>query len=218
VRINPDTSVHDLDPRDSSTSLTTDAAGFVQPAIDPVTGTLYAVFEGSAFTNWAYNQVELSSSTDQGRTWSAPMLVSTPNMPAFDPFIAVNAAGEVAVSYYDLRSLSQSAPKGTLPTDAWVTVSQRGGRNFDRETRLATAFDIRSAPFDFLGWYQGLAGSGDGFRLLFVTTNPHPTPAITSVRMAQVSGDSGSTPPGHSLGVTLTGRGPDPRAASSAKS
>jgi hypothetical protein len=214
-RIAADTAITDLDPRDKTVKITTLGTGYVQPAIDPATGTLYAVFEGTDFTNWAYNQVEVSSSTDHGHTWSTPELVSPPGVEAFDPFVAVNSAGDVAVSYYDLRSVAGSDPAGTLPTQAWLAVSARGGHTFNRERELASTFDLRATPGVFLGWYQGLAGSGQGFRTMFVTGDTAGTAGRAGVRTAEIAGDYDSVA-GRGVVQVVGPRGPDPRAMTGA--
>ena len=82
-------------------------------AVDPRTGALYVV------TQQLYDLpngpldpgINLFTSTDGGRTWSAPVRVNqTPtNIPAadqqaFDPMVAVAADGTVAVSYDDFRN------------------------------------------------------------------------------------------------------------------
>jgi hypothetical protein len=187
--IAPDTSTLDVDPRNPDEVLRT-GAGLPEPAIDPRTGWLYMVYEGTDFTGGAYNQVQLVRSTDGGRTWSAPTRVNAdPSVPAFIPMVAVTEDGDVGVSYYDLRSLTSTTPATTLPTDAWLAVSPRGGRHFDKERRLSPTFDILQAPVAggyFLGDYQGLTTFDDRFRALFVATNSGRPDNRTDVYFAQV--------------------------------
>jgi hypothetical protein len=76
-----------------------------------------------------------------------------------------------------------------LPTDTWLTVSQRGGRQFVKERRLAPTFDTLHAPFAsgyFLGDYQGLTTFADRFRALFVTANSGRPNNGTDVYFTQV--------------------------------
>ncbi len=78
-----------------------------EPAIDPATGQLYVVWQDSRFNGGNYDEVALSTSTDGGNTWSAPIRVNTPTgRAAFNPSVRVNSAGTVAVTYYDLRNLA----------------------------------------------------------------------------------------------------------------
>jgi len=187
--IAPDTSVLDVDPRNPGNVLRT-GAGLPEPAIDPRTGRLYMVYEGTDFTGGAYNQVQLVSSTNGGRTWSAPARVNAdPSVPAFTPMVAVTEDGDVGITYYDLRSLTSTTPAATLPTDAWLTVSPRGGRHFVKERRLTSTFDTLQAPFArgyFLGDYQGLTAFDNRFRALFVAANSGQPNNRTDVYFAQV--------------------------------
>jgi len=95
-------------------------------AVDPRTGALYVV------TQQLYDLpngpldpgINLFTSTDGGRTWSAPVRVNqTPtNIPAadqqaFDPMVAVAADGTVAVSYDDFRN---NTPAPGALTDRWI--------------------------------------------------------------------------------------------------
>src|SRR5205823_878539 len=151
-------------------------------AIDPASGQLYVAYEATDFTGGAYNQVELTGSTDGGRTWRAPNRVSgDPASPAFTPTVAVTGSGVVGVSYYDVRTL-RPGNTTTLPTSTWLAVSPRGGQHFDRGRSIAPVFDWLGAPQAggyFLGDYEGLAGLADGFQALFVTANS--TPGRTDV-------------------------------------
>jgi hypothetical protein len=175
VTIGPDSSVVDTDPNTGQTLRT--GAGLPSVAIDPRTGELYVVFEGTDFTGGGYNQVELVHSTDRGAHWSRPVRVNgVPTVPAFTPTVAVTAEGDVGVTYYDIRTL-QPGNTTTLPTSVWLTVSPRGGARFGHERQLGAVFDFLQAPrahSPFLGDYQGLTASGDRLRALFVTANPDP--------------------------------------------
>jgi hypothetical protein len=172
VTIAPDTSVGDVDPNTGQTLRT--GAGLPSAAIDPRTGQLYVVFEGTDFTAGAYNQVELVTSTDRAGHWSAPVRVNgVPGAEAFTPTVAVTRTGVVGVSYYDLRALRRGNTT-TLPTSTVLAVSPPGGRRFGHERLLAPVFDFLQAvraSDPFLGDYEGLAAQGDGFRALFVTAN-----------------------------------------------
>jgi photosystem II stability/assembly factor-like uncharacterized protein len=178
-----DTSVADVDP--NTGALLRTGAGLPEAAIDPRTGELYVVYEGTDFTAGAYNQVQLVHSTDRGATWSRPTRVNAdPSTPAFTPMVAVTGDGDVGVTYFDLRTLTPDNTT-TLPTSTWLTVSPRGGRDFHREQRIAPVFDHLQAPNArgfFLGDYQGLTTINDQFRTLFVTSNTTQPNNRTDVR------------------------------------
>jgi hypothetical protein len=159
-------------------------AGLPSVAIDANTGQLYVVWEDARFTGGTVNQVVLSTSTDGGKTWSVPALVSNPNSkPAFTPQVAVNSGGTVGLTYYDFRN-----PDGSTvgqPTDYWFTSSTNHGAIFGSETRITpTSFDMLNAPNAgglFLGDYQGLDVNGTAFVPFFVQTNDENTSNRTDV-------------------------------------
>lgn len=145
-----------------------------EPAIDPMTGQLYVVWQDSRFNGGQYDEIALSTSKDGGNTWSAPIRVNTPmGRPAFNPGINVNSSNTVAVTYYDFRTLTDNNIT-TLPTDIWQTTSTDKGATFANEVHLAGSFDLKTAPNAegfFIGDYQGLATIGSTFVPFFVQTN-----------------------------------------------
>ncbi|MEV6949884.1 sialidase family protein, partial [Streptomyces sp. NPDC051172] len=163
VTLAKDTAVAEVDPNapgDTSKAL---RAGGDLPnvAIDPHTGELYVAYEGSDFSGGAYNSVELTHSTDGGRTWSGPKRVNqVASAPAFTPSITVDGHGTVAISYYDLRYLT-AGNTTTLPTAAWLPTFPCGGEDHPSEHRISRVFDWLQAPYagwgHFLGDYEGLA-------------------------------------------------------------
>jgi hypothetical protein len=155
-----------------------------EPAIDPASGQLYVVWQDSRFNGGHFDEVALSTSTNGGATWSAPIQVNTntpSNRPGFTPSIFVNSAGIVGVSYYDFRSLTTQTT--TLPTDYWfrtVTSSLKLGT----ETHITGPFDMLTAPFAdgfFVGDYEGLTAVGTTFHPFFVATNSGNTSNRTDV-------------------------------------
>ena len=86
----------------------------------------------------------------------------------------MDARGTVAITYYDLRYLTDGNTM-TLPTAAWLVTFPRGAENRPTERRISRVFDWLQAPYaggHFLGDYEGLATDGRfGVRLLFVGTN-----------------------------------------------
>lgn len=144
-----------------------------EPAIDPATGQLYVVWQDSRFNGGNYDEVALSTSTDGGNTWSAPIRVNTPTgRAAFNPSVRVNSAGTVAVTYYDLRNLA-AGNTTTLPTDYWQKTSTDDGATFGNEVHLAGPFDMKLAPYAegyFIGDYEGLDAHGTSFLPFFIQT------------------------------------------------
>jgi hypothetical protein len=160
-------------------------AGLPSVAIDASTGQLYVVWEDARFTGATVNQAVISTSTDGGATWSGPAAISkTPtSTPAFTTIVSVNSAGNVAVTYYDMRN-PDSISTG-LPTDYWLVTSTNHGASFDNEVRITpTSFDMSIAPNAgglFLGDYEGLDANGTAFMPFFVKTNDANTSNRTDV-------------------------------------
>ncbi|NUP32727.1 MAG: exo-alpha-sialidase, partial [Streptomycetaceae bacterium] len=178
VTIAKDTAAAEVDPNAPTDSTKALRAGGDLPnvAIDRHTGELYVAYEGSDFSGGAYNSVELTHSTDGGRTWSTPKRVnSVASAPAFTPSISVDARGTVAITYYDLRYLT-AGNTTTLPTAAWLLTLPRGAEKHATERRISRVFDWLQAPYagsgHFLGDYEGLTTDGPfAVRPLFVETN-----------------------------------------------
>ena len=175
--------VNDTDPNTGKGLRT--GEGLPSVAIDQSTGQLYVVWDDARFTGGAVNQILISTSTNGGSSWSSPAIVNsnTPtNRPAFTPTVAVNSAGTVAVTYYDLRSLTTET--ATLPTDLWRTTSTDHGATFGNEQLVTGPFDMMTAPDAggfFLGDYQGLGVSGMSFMPFFVAANSGDTANRTDV-------------------------------------
>jgi hypothetical protein len=148
-------------------------------AVDPNSGNLYAVWIDARFSNFQYNGIALSMSSDGGLTWSNPIQVNqTPttvpplDQQAWNPAVAVAANGTVAVTYYDFRN---NTPDPGALTDYWLAFSSGPATNPANwsEIRLTdSSFDLEQAPSRtsigftasyFLGDYEGLAASGNDF-------------------------------------------------------
>jgi hypothetical protein len=151
---------------------------FSSIAVDTHSGVLYAVWIDARFSNFQYNSIALSMSSDGGLTWSLPIQANqTPNtVPAIDrqawnPTVAVAANGTVAVTYYDFRN---NTPAPGALTDYWLAFAPAPATNPStwNEVRLTnTSFDLEQAPSRpsfapakyFLGDYEGLAAAGNDF-------------------------------------------------------
>lgn len=174
-----------------------DATGLFDTAIDAQTGKLYAVFQGTKFSEPAQtpfgpvklNRIEMATSTDHGATWSEPVLVDTaPTPQAMLPNIAVHPrTGAVAISYYDIRTLTPDNTT-TLPASTWITVSPRGGHHFSPDVAIAPTFDLLlteephpGGKATFVGWYQALVATQDGFRTMLTTAGPGAGPINSAV-------------------------------------
>lgn len=138
-------------------------AGLVQTAVDPHTGAIYVAWENMVGN---HDGIAVARSRDAGATWSAPVEANgAPDVPAFEPTVAVAGNGAVGLFYYDLRGATSSAFRAT----PWLATSVDGGATWT-EDALADPFDLAPALVGgayFLGDYQGLASAGDGIYPLF---------------------------------------------------
>jgi hypothetical protein len=153
--------------------------GLPDIGVNPVTGRLYAVWSDSRFSGGRHNDVAVSTSGDDGLTWTKPRKVNkTPttiravNRQAFTPSVEMTAGGTVGVTYYDFR---KNTAGGGTRTDYWFGhchADCTSGANWS-ETHVSGSFNIRRAPVArgyFLGDYQGLVTAGRAFRALFART------------------------------------------------
>jgi hypothetical protein len=167
-------------------------------AIDPVRGTLYAVWQDARFGDGTYNEIAFAISDDAGLTWSEPVKVNaTPavippgNRLAFVPEVHAAADGSVAVTYYDLRNNGvDSSASDALESDFFLVRCNAPAKADPdgcastvgwKETRLTpSSFDLRQAPNTgglFLGDYTGLASVNGEFSTLFAQPNGLDDPA-----------------------------------------
>jgi hypothetical protein len=148
----------------------------VDRSANPATrGNVYVVWMDRRFNDPDHDDILLARSTDGGLTWAAPVVVDkTPRgVDAFTAMVDVDAAGRVAVSYYDFRNDVPGDEE--LSTDFWLTHSHDGGRTFPDESRITTtSFDMRTAPDAlgyFVGDYTGLDHFGTTFHPAWVAAN-----------------------------------------------
>jgi hypothetical protein len=135
-------------------------------------GTLYATWQDVRFSNGKRSDVLVTSSTDEGKTWSTPVKANdTPAgaQDAFTPAIAVDSKGRIGILYYDLRD-DTSTKDGAFMTAEWFTASTDGGRTWSTSRRVTPTFDQAAAAQAggyFLGDYQALDSAGTSFQPFF---------------------------------------------------
>jgi hypothetical protein len=150
---------------------------------DPRSGDLYITWaDGLGGTT---NKIVLSRSSDGGRQWSAPTVISHhDNAQSFNHAVAIANDGELAAIYYD-DARNDSNPG--IPTDVYLRHSSDHGATFSTPQRIAS-FDLANAPIArgyFVGDYQGLAPIGSRGLLAFIgVTDKTPESAnVISIRL-----------------------------------
>jgi hypothetical protein len=148
-------------------------------SVDPVSGTIYVVWADGLGT--PYNKIVMATSTDDGRHWSGPTIVSAggPRTQAYNHAVEVTENGTVVLTYFDDRNNDPS--DGVATTDIWLRHSHDGAVNWEPEQHLHGPFDHYLAPISFfapgeprglfLGDYMGLETiSGDDVIAFFTST------------------------------------------------
>jgi hypothetical protein len=131
----------------------------------PNRGNIYVVWDDGRFGD---PDVLISVSSDQGLTWSPPARVNDDSpgngIDQFFPWVAVDGAGRVHVSWLDKRR-----DPGNLLADLYTSLSANGGLNWGPNVRVT---DTNSIPKSvstggFFGDYTGIAAAGDIAHPLF---------------------------------------------------
>ena len=153
-------------------------------AVNPINGTLYAVWQDSRFSPGGASKIAFAQSTDGGLTWSTTIRIdqSPGDVQAFVPQIHVASDGTIGLLYYDLENATAAQPG---LTDAFIAhchsatsdCSSPASWASGGETRLSTSgsFDYTTAPVAggfFLGDYDGLTASGTTFKAFFAMSRP----------------------------------------------
>ncbi|HEY3783800.1 MAG TPA: sialidase family protein [Steroidobacteraceae bacterium] len=139
-------------------------------------GDIYVVWQDARFSGGAHDGIALSSSSDGGHTWSAPVRVNgDAEAVAFTPTVHVREDGVIGITYYDLRN--DTFP-GSILTDCWLVTTSDGTSL--TESHLSGPFDLTLAPMGqfgansqgyFLGDYQALTSVANAFLPLYAQTN-----------------------------------------------
>ena len=139
-------------------------------AIDPRTGDIYASVATYAPATGA-SEVEVFTSRDRGRSWSAPAVVaSTVGVTYFQPQLAVGDGGRVGLSVFELASggvhvvMVTSTPDGASFGPPRTVI----GSSFDPTLGLANSDG--AAAQHWIGDYQGLVAAPGAFHPLWNDT------------------------------------------------
>jgi hypothetical protein len=159
-------------------------------AISPTNGDIDVVWSDGLGT--PIDKVVMVRSTDGGRHWTGPTVVSTggPNVQAYNHSIEVTAKGTVVLTYWDDRN--NVLGDGIATTDVWLRHSHTGGATWEPEQHLYGPFDQYKAPISFfapgqprglfLGDYMGLETISGNDVINFFTSTVSDGADVHSIR------------------------------------
>jgi hypothetical protein len=142
--------------------------GLPAAAVDPSSGALYAVFDDGRFRTDAANDALISTSTDDGTTWSAPRKVNpgtaADGIDRYNVTVAVGTGGEVHVAYRQ-RDEHRNAPLFSPTIDTLYRESRDGGKTFSAPLKIDVQpshayYDAFSRDGSFEGDYNQTASAG----------------------------------------------------------
>lgn len=147
---------------------------------------------GLAYVAWVdigskSTRLRIARSSDDGRSWRAPLTAATIGAQAFDPAVAAERDGTVGLLWYDFRN--DRPGDSRLTADVWFAHSHNRGASF-AQTHLAGPFDMRGAPRAgapaVLGDYHALAAMPHGFGATFAQAKPRAKDGPSDVFFARV--------------------------------
>ena len=160
-----------------------------EPAIDPITGSLYIAWQDARYRGMRSDVVVVSTSSQRGLTgtWTRPVRVDMPeDRAAFTPGISIDRSGEVAIDYYAIGDPRRDL--ALLPVERSLRISGRplvragvdgfpfARFNFGPPVHLGGPFNMLAAPNAggfFTGDYEGLAADADAFHAYFAQAACH---------------------------------------------
>ena len=188
-----------VQPEDESTNTEVRAFPLVSAATAP-DGTIYIVY--NEIQSMDRTRIKIVRSTDNGVSYSAPIVVRSVPAQAFIPSVAVDRRGVVGVLWDDFRRDKPGDKQ--LTTDVWFSSSSNRGRTWS-ESHVAGPFDATAASSTsstsvqgrFIGDYQGFAAYPKGFGAVFAQSKAGVTKGPSDVYFARIQpGSGGSSTPG----------------------
>ncbi len=146
-------------------------------AQDPNTGALYCIYPDttSVVSNGSNVDLYFSKSTDDGLTWSVPVVINsdaTPPGDQFFPWLEVDDKSRMHLTFYDTRHVVQNDNTQFGFIDQYYAYSDNGGANW---TEIRVTPQSFSSQFDgfggtFMGDYLGLSTAGNRTLPVYPTT------------------------------------------------
>ena len=152
--------------------------GIGDATIDPMTGTAYIVWADLRGDNHAVNGIDMSRSTDDGLTWSQPIVLSNTTADAIDRFTPGVGAfgGVVAATWYHLYT----DPSGTTHLNRGFSFSTDGGTTWSKALMIVCKKLHLSIDLSHAAVVEGLRFLGDYQSTVTTTTAGHPAWTVAS--------------------------------------
>ncbi|MCG3127563.1 MAG: hypothetical protein CHACPFDD_02426 [Phycisphaerae bacterium] len=192
-------------------------------AVDPVSGTLYCVYfdQTSVDANGANIDLYFTKSTNQGTTWTTPVVIngdSNPRGDQFWPWLEVDQCGALHMVFLDTRGIVQADNTINGMFNAYYSYSDDGGATWAETKLTPAAFNSNNDGLNrsdqFMGDYLGLGlgadrvypcylssqnGDTDIFTNVVITPDPEAPTSVTVNREGFCRDDAGT--------ITLTAVG-----------
>ena len=141
--------------------------GLPSAAADPKSGDIYYVWDDGRFRHDGKNDIVITKSTDEGRTWSAVARVNPPDAAKinhYNPAVAVGDDGSVHVMWRQ-RDESGTAPMFTDEIDTYYSESKDGGATWSAPLKVNSQasqpwYGAFSRAGTFEGDYDQIASAG----------------------------------------------------------
>lgn len=147
-------------------------------ACNPVSGELYVVYPDTTNIkpNGANLDVYFTKSTNQGVSWSTPVVVNLDASPTpgdqYFPWIECDRNGRLHLLFYDTRAPVQNDTAPTAQITPYYSYSDDGGATWTEAKLMNTPWDSGADGFGggFIGDYLGMATGGHLATPLYMST------------------------------------------------
>ncbi len=167
--------------------------------VDMNDGTLYAVYFDTTNIVDGNRNVDLyfNKSTDQGTTWTTPVVINGDNDPPGDQFfswIEVDDHGRIHIVFLDSRNTIQNDNVFNGMFDAYYTYSDDGGDTWHEFRLTPNSWNSAlSSGGNFIGDYLGMAVAGERVYPIYLDTSNGDADTYTNVivfsRLGDIDGD-----------------------------
>ena len=155
--------------------------------VDMNTGTLYAVYFDTTNIVDGNRNVDLyfTKSTDQGTSWTTPVVINGDNDPPGDQFFSwleVDDDGRIHIVFLDSRHTIQNDNTFNGMFDAYYTYSDDGGDTWNEFRLTPNSWNSAlSSGGNFIGDYLGMAIAGERVYPIYLDTSNGDADTYTNV-------------------------------------